>query len=415
MAGPQVRFAALANRFGRGWRHAVIAMDGDTACRERLHPDLDIIFPVVDQRNANSLGNVLRYRRALLELRPDVLVTCNWGAIEWAMAAHLVPIRHVHIEDGFGPEERTHQYRRRIWTRRLVLRRATVIVPSRVLERIALDVWRLPRGRVWHIPNGIDCHPVAEGPAPVLPWPWHDAAPVIGTVAALRPEKNLGRLLHAFARLPVPARLVIVGDGPERAGLEQLATTLGIAELVHFSGHSATPRAAYSCFDLFALSSDTEQMPLSVLEAMAAGLAVAATDVGDVASMLAEPNRPFVVARDAASLAAAIATLLADPARRRAIGAANCARVQRSYDQETMFQAYADRFGAGMSLTGTTGRRKQATGAGETAPKPPPCRLRPDGKAERRPARLLPPAPTSATPVPAHAGPTPRAPPPGAD
>ena len=113
---------------------------------------------------------------------------------------------------------------------------------------------------------------------------------------------------------------------------------------MRFTGHLAAPQEVLRDFDLFALSSDTEQMPLSVLEAMASGLAVVATDVGDVAAMLAGENRPFVVARDAAALAGAMETLLADPARRCAIGAANRARAERDYDQETMFQAYATLF-----------------------------------------------------------------------
>jgi glycosyltransferase involved in cell wall biosynthesis len=188
------------------------------------------------------------------------------------------------------------------------------------------------------IPNGIDLSRFfwVEGGGEV---------PVIGTVAALRGEKNLARLLRAFALLRLPARLVIVGDGPERGRLEALALELGIEGSVRFAGHLTAPQAAYRDFDLFALSSDTEQMPLTVLEAMASGLAVASTDVGDVAAMLAEQNRPFVVARDAAALADAMAALLADPVRRCAIGAANRARAERDYDQETMFQAYAALFG----------------------------------------------------------------------
>jgi len=338
VGGPQVRFAALANRFGPAWRHAIVAMDGDTACRERLDPDLDLTFPAVALRKGDTLGNLRRCRRALLELRPDVLVTYNWGAIEWAMANLLARRRHIHIEDGFGPEERAGQLPRRVWTRRLVLRRATVVLPSRTLERIALDIWRLPPGRVRYIPNGIDVSRFLQGER-------GGEVPVIGTVAALRGEKNLARLLEAFALLRQPARLVIVGDGPERAALEARALELGIADRTNFTGHLAAPQTAYRDFDLFALSSDTEQMPLSVLEAMASGLAVAATDVGDVATMLAEENRPFVVARDAAALAEAMVALLADPARRQTIGSANRARVERKYDQETMFQAYAALFG----------------------------------------------------------------------
>jgi glycosyltransferase involved in cell wall biosynthesis len=201
---------------------------------------------------------------------------------------------------------------------------------------------------VRYLPNGIDLSRFAAGAAPhagaASHWPGD--GPVIGTVAALRAEKNLARLLHAFAivRRDLPARLVIVGDGPERPGLEALASTLGIAGCVTFAGHMAEP--TYRGFDVFALSSDTEQMPLSVLEAMAASLPVAATDVGDVAGMLADDNRPFVTALDPAALAAALKTLLERPDLRRALGAANRARAERDYDEAAMLRGYADLFGA---------------------------------------------------------------------
>jgi glycosyltransferase involved in cell wall biosynthesis len=109
----------------------------------------------------------------------------------------------------------------------------------------------------------------------------------------------------------------------------------------------AQPQALYAGFDVFALSSDTEQMPLSVLEAMAARLPVAATDVGDVRGMLAEANGRFVVPRDDAALAEALSGLLRDPARRRAIGADNRAKAERDYDQATMFAAWAALFDGG--------------------------------------------------------------------
>ncbi len=336
VGGPQARFCALANHFGRTWRHAIIATDGDTSCRERLQPGLLVDYLGVATPRHDTLGNMLRYRALLRDIRPDVLITYNWGAIEWAMANSLVGIRHVHIEDGFGPEERDRQLPRRVWTRRLFLRRAAVVLPSCTLERIATGVWRLPRRHLRYIPNGIDLTSFAAAGRTA------NAVPVIGTVAALRPEKNLARLLRAFAiaRQRQPASLTIVGDGPERAALQNLAAQLGIAASVRFTGHLADPQAAYRDFDIFALSSDTEQMPLSLLEAMASGLPVAATGVGDVADMLAEPNRRFVTPRDDAALAAALGALLADPALRRSVGAANRARAEAAFDQQTMFRAY---------------------------------------------------------------------------
>lgn len=352
LGGAQMRMAAVANRFGRAFRHAIVSLDGNHAAQARLAPDLDLHFPDIALRKGDTLGNLLRCRAALRALRPDVLVTHNWGTIEWAMANALVGLPHVHIEDGFGPEERARQLPRRVLTRRLVLRRAEVVLPSRTLFRIATGIWRLPRQRVRYIPNGIDLARFSPGTAPS---PWPRDLPVIGTVAALRPEKNLARLLHAFARLhgTHAARLVIVGDGPERAALTALADALGIADRVIFAGATDDAPRAYRNFDVFALSSDTEQMPLSVLEAMGCALPVVATDVGDVAAMLAEANRPYVVRQDPHALAEALAALLAAPGEARALGAANRARAERDFDQEAMFAAYAALF-ADASVSGAS-------------------------------------------------------------
>ena len=332
--GAQVRLASVLNHFGRRWRHAIIAMDGVLTCRERLEPGLDVTFPAIALPKGDTLGNLRRCRAVLRELAPQTLVTANWGSIEWGMA-NLVPlVRHVHVEDGLGPDEVAGQLPRRVWTRRFVLRRSTVVLPSRVLERIALQTWRLPARRVRYVPNGVDLARFGK------PGPRGDGPPVIGTVAALRAEKNLGRLLHAFqiVRQAMPARLVIVGDGAERAGLEALAASLGVAGDVRFAGHMAEPAGEYAGFDVFALSSDTEQMPLSVLEAMAAGLPVAATDVGDVRLMLAPENAGHVVARDPAALAGALLDVL--QAGDRGIGAANRARAEAEYSQTAMFAAW---------------------------------------------------------------------------
>jgi glycosyltransferase involved in cell wall biosynthesis len=333
VGGPQVRFCAVANRLGQRVRHVVLAMDGNVAAASRLDPALELEFPAVPVIKGDTRGNLLRFRAWLQVRRPALMVTHNWGSIEWAMARLFTGVPHIHIADGFGPEERATQIPRRVWTRRLVLRGSTVVVPSRTLERIAQDIWHLPDVR--YTPNGIDLAAFA----PVVP--------VIGTVAALRPEKNLARLLRACALLTQPWNLVIAGDGPERPALEALAATLGLAGRVRFAGHVAAPQSIYPGFDIVALSSDTEQMPISVLEAMGCGLPVAATDVGDIAAMLAPANRPFVVPQDDAALAAALDRLLADSALRAGVGRENRSRAEAEFDQERMFAAYAGLFGVG--------------------------------------------------------------------
>ena len=341
VGGVQVRFAAIANHFGRRWRHAVIAMDGDLSCRERLHPALNVEFPAVTVQKGDTLGNVLRFRRLLRRMRPDLLVTSNWGSIEWSLANLGTVVRQVHIEDGFGPDDRDGRLPRRVRLRRAVLRRRLVILPSRTLWEIATRVWHLDPRRLHHVPNGIDLARFA-GP----PQPGERPGPVIGTVAALRPEKNIARLLRAFALAAPggPASLVIAGDGPERPALEGVAQALGIHGRVRFTGHVADPVALLKRLDIFALSSDTEQMPLSLLEAMAAGLPVAATDVGDVRSMLAEVNAPYVTALDDAALAKGLRSLLDQPGLRRALGTANRIKAEQEFNQEAMFQAWAAAF-----------------------------------------------------------------------
>src|SRR6185437_2313209 len=104
--------------------------------------------------------------------------------------------RHIHIEDGFGREEATGQFLRRVWTRRVFLRNSIVVVPSLTLKRIALDKWRLAPSRVSYIPNGIDCErygDLGRTSSQVSP-----QMPTIGIVSALRPEKNVSRLIRAF-------------------------------------------------------------------------------------------------------------------------------------------------------------------------------------------------------------------------
>lgn len=355
VGGPQIRFVTLANHFGPAWRHAIVAMDGNYRARDRLGPQVDATYPQLALRKGDTLGNARGFRRALRSLKPDVLITYNWGTIEWAMANALPLVRHVHIEDGFGPEEQGTQLPRRVWLRRLLLRRCMVMVPSRTLYGIATQVWRLPRKRVLYVPNGIDLSRYGTAAGDASSWPGD--GPVVGTVATLRPEKNLSRLVRAtkLLRERLPARLVIVGEGPERAPLQSLAASLGIADAVHFTGYCATPQTMYRGFDVFALSSDTEQMPLSVLEAMASALPVAATDVGDVRDMLAEPNQPFVVERDEPALANAIEQLLRQPDLRRKIGADNRARAERAFDEAQMFHAHAALWNGG-GFGATSGR-----------------------------------------------------------
>ena len=359
VGGAQVRFATVANRLGPAIRHSVVALNGETACREKLDPSLDVAFPPSGHHAGRMARAVLHARRFLHRAQPDVVVTSNWGAIEWAVGAKLAGLRHVHTEDGFGPEEQAIQIPRRVLIRRLALRRSEVVLPSHRLLAVATTTWRLPAHRLHYVPNGIDLARFDHAAPMVLP---PGDGPVIGTVAALRPEKNIGRLLRAVASLRAerPARLLIVGDGPERPRLEAHAAALGIAAATVFAGHTTQAERWLAAMDVFALSSDTEQMPISLLEAMAASRPAVCTDVGDVRRMLAAENAPYITALDDSGMAAALRAML--DADRAAIGAANRRKAAADYAETKMVTAYAALFGLRISAS------QQAPDPGEARP-----------------------------------------------
>lgn len=341
VGGYSVRFAKLANHYGARYRHSVVALDRATAARDLLDPGLALDFVAAPDVKGDTLGNLRRIRRTLHQLKPDLMCTYNWGAVEWALANRFAPIvRHLHVEDGFGPEEVARQIRRRVLTRRLALGRSRLLIPSRTLEHLALHVWRVDPGRVLYVPNGIAVQrfSVHQG----------DHRPLaIGTLATLRTEKNIPRLMRAFAALPrdIEAELLVIGGGPLLDSLRAEAAALD--PRIRFPGPTANPAAALRDLDLFALTSDTEQMPLSILEAMAAGLAIVSTDVGDVRNMLPAESQGWVTPKgDDAAFAEALARLARDADARAILGRANRAHVATTYDEAAMLAAW-DRLFAG--------------------------------------------------------------------
>lgn len=353
--GVQIRVAYLMNHMAlvdqafANVRHTVIAMDGNFSAESRLAPG-----PQVDLRKPPAAGGLLEriraYRAEIRRLAPDLMLTYQWGAIEWALANRLRPIcPQVHLESGFGAEEADRQLARRVWMRRLALGHVRgLVVPSTTLAAIAARDWWVPKEKIRYIPNGVDCEKYAQPPiAGAVPgFARQPGEKIVGTLTPLRPEKNLSRLIRAFAEVVAdpavgPARLLILGEGMERPRLEALARELGVADRVLLPGHLDAPERALGWFDLYAISSDTEQMPNAVNQAMAAGKAVVGLDVGDVKVILSPENKPHVVARgDDAAFAAAMKGLLLDDAGRAAIGAANAAHVRANYTLKGMVEAY---------------------------------------------------------------------------
>jgi glycosyltransferase involved in cell wall biosynthesis len=357
LGGKEARAVRLMNAFGDRAVHSIVSgVPGQLGARDAIAPGVAVAFP----DNAPALAGTpsVGRLRALAAFMSgfDLILTYNWGAIDGVMSRRLFggpPL--IHHEDGFNADEAARLMIRRNLYRRVALEGAqALVVPSHRLERIARDIWRQPAARVARIDNGVPLDRVAAAPLPGFVR--RPGVPVVGAVAGLRPVKNLTGLVRAFAACARDADLVIVGEGPERLAIEAEARRLGVADRVHLPGFIADPIRHLGQFDIFALASLSEQAPIALAEAMAAGLPVAATNVGDVAAMLAPANHPFVVdSADDTSLAGALAALIDDPAARSAIGAANRAAAGERFDERHMIGAYAALYAGAAGRPGSLG------------------------------------------------------------
>jgi glycosyltransferase involved in cell wall biosynthesis len=355
LGGKEARAVRLMNAFGDAAEHVVLsAMPGRLSAREAIAGGVAADFPD-DAPSLTGPPEPLRlWRLARYMRRFDLVLTYNWGAFDavaarrlYAKAMPLPPV--VHHEDGFNEDEAAGLKPKRNLYRRIGLRAARrLVVPSERLERIALSEWRQPPERVVRIANGIAAARYRAGPRDEIPGLVRaEGEIVIGTVAGLRAVKNLPRLVRAFSRMSAKnARLVIVGEGPESERIVAEARVRGIADRLILPGFLADPARWIGRFDVFALSSDSEQFPISLLEAMAAGLPAVSTDVGDVAAMLSADNRPLLVGRDdEAAFAAALDSLAERPDLRKAIGRANREKASSEYGEDKMIESYARIYG----------------------------------------------------------------------
>jgi N-acetyl-alpha-D-glucosaminyl L-malate synthase BshA len=223
----------------------------------------------------------------------------------------------------------------RTQVRETVLGSDAVLTPSAWLCRKARELLALPPTlQIDVLPNFFDpqaFHPLddGEGEVPVL-FPRLDWSPerrpaVLLHASNFRPVKRVGDAVRALAevRRARPAVLVLVGDGPERPSVEQLAEALGVREAVAFAGERRSLGDLFAHADLFLLPSDQESFGLAALESLASGVPVVASDVGGVAEVVTQGETGWLVpVRDPVAMARAAMSLLADPARRRAMGRA---------------------------------------------------------------------------------------------
>jgi len=286
-----------------------------------------------------DVAPMLRLARLLRRERIDVLHTHKFGSNVWGALIGRpcgVPVLIAH--------EHTWSYEgnplRKLLDGKVIGRLATrfVAVSSADRERM-IEIEHVPAQKVSVIPTAFIPRPNGAGGNLRAELGIPAGAPVIGTVARLRPQKALTVLIEGFARLAaerVGCHLVIVGDGECREELEEAATAAGISEQVHFPGQRTDIGAVLATFDVAAMSSDFEGLPLFVFECMAHEVPLVATDVGGLRDAIEDGRTALLVpARDPVALAEKLSRLVDDgELRRRLAGAA-----ARRLDDFTMQRA----------------------------------------------------------------------------
>jgi L-malate glycosyltransferase len=360
LGGKEARATKLMNHFGAKAEHTILsAVSGAMGAREAIDPKIKVVFPGDEAPSLAGFPSMGRYRKLGKYMkRFDLVLSYNWGSMDGVMAHTLLtrsmglpPL--IHHEDGFNEDEIVKLKAKRNWFRTIALQRShSLVVPSKTLEHIARTAWHQPIDKICRFPNGIDVarygKKAQRGAFPGFIR--RDGEIIVGTIAGLRAVKNLPRLVRAVAAAGPNIRLAIAGEGSEREGIMAEAARPGITDRVMMPGFLKSPARYVGLFDIFALSSDSEQYPISLVEAMAAGCAVAATDVGDVRNIVTGPNRDFIVPReDEDALALAIRTLAVDGKLRTSIGEANRGRAFAEYGEVTMFARYQQLYGSAMN------------------------------------------------------------------
>ena len=296
-----VRFIPLRNvrRAVSPWRDPLGLLELTTICR-RERPD-------IVHANSSKAG-LLAMLAAYVTRVPIRVFTVHGWAFRW--------------HSGFSAT----LY---LWCERLTGRLATrVVCVSESELHAGLAAGTCGRQKTVVIHNAVDAGrfmPAAEDDGRV---------PTVVSVTRLKPPKDALVLLRGIARLNGSAfRTRIVGDGPERERVEAERRSLGLEDAVELLGERRDVPALLAAADIFVLSSRSEGMPVSILEAMAAGLPVVASNVGGVAELVVDGETGFLTApADEAALASALGRLLADPDLRRRMGAAARARVEARFD-----------------------------------------------------------------------------------
>jgi glycosyltransferase involved in cell wall biosynthesis len=348
VGGAEVLAGRLAHRLSGAYRMVFACLDRAGPLGERLRGEGFAVHilgrrPGLDWRCVRRMAGVLRRERV------DLVHAHQYGPFFYAALARLPGPRPPVLltEHGrFFPDPRR---RGRVVANRLLLKgHDRLVAVGRHVRRALVEVEGFPEGRVEVIYNGVDLSRVAEaGRARAEVRAELGVGPgdfVVAQVARLDPLKDhataIGALEH-LRRRRADARLVVVGDGPRAGPLAELVRDRGLGGSARLLGHRTDVPRLLGAADVALLTSVSEGIPLSLIEAMAAGLPVVSTRVGGVPEVVEEGQTGLLApSGDVPALAEALLRLADDPALRAAMGARARERARALFSEDQMCDAY---------------------------------------------------------------------------
>jgi sugar transferase (PEP-CTERM/EpsH1 system associated) len=334
------------------YRHAVIAMTEVTDFRQRIKRN-DVEFISLNKAPGHGIWLFPKLFALFRRLRPAIVHGRNLAALEAQLPAWAagVPVR-IHGEHGRDVGDLdglnlTYQRVRRFY-RPFV---SYYLALSRNLGEYLTTKIKVPENKVLQVYNGVDTdrfHPFGRDHSiPGCPFSRRDHW-IVGTVGRMQTVKDQPMLAHAFIRaleidprLHARLRLATIGEGPLRAACGQLLAAAGVSDLAWLPGERHDIPEIMGCFDCFALPSLAKGISNTILEAMASGLPVIATDVGGNADLVSAGSTGQIVpAGDPEALAQQIVELVSNADRARHMGQLRRQRVEEKFSMNAMVAAY---------------------------------------------------------------------------
>ena len=354
MGGMENGVANLVNRLDPArYRHTIIAMTDITDFRSRISAS-NVELVAIEKRPGSDPGAYWRLLRCLRALQPSIVHSRNVGTLDTVFVSRLagVPVR-VHGEHGWDVHD-LHGTSRKY---RLMRRLCSPLVTRFVTVSSDLAAW-LQRSvgiggeRITQIVNGVDCERFHPGVARAVRYTLLPAIPedalVVGNVGRLEVVKGQDLLIRAWPEVerltaPIgrPLRLILVGDGSQRAHLEALVRELGIGERVVFAGQRGDVPGVLRAMDVFVSPSLNEGISNTVLEAMATGLPVVATRVGGNPEVVTEGvTGRLLDAQEPRELATAIADIVRSDSVRESMATASRRHALERFGLDGMVARY---------------------------------------------------------------------------